>query len=85
MFAFETIAQDSPLYNKYVFYLADEKGIVLQQIQLEHRPDVVDKGYFYVIGHMDDTGHVDLWQYLFEADVAYTEVKKSILRILKKM
>ncbi|MCB0704873.1 MAG: hypothetical protein KDC34_06160 [Saprospiraceae bacterium] len=84
IYAYEAIGESPPLFNKYVFFVAYENGEVIQQIQLEHRPDVLDKGYFYVLGVLNMKGHVDLWQYLFDADVAYPDIKKSVLQVLRQ-
>ncbi|MBR9922709.1 MAG: tetratricopeptide repeat protein [Bacteroidetes bacterium] len=84
IYAYESIGIQGPLYNKYVFFVAHPDGEVIRQIQLEHRPDVLDKGYYFVLTHTNYRGHENLWQYLFEKDVEYQDIKKSVLRILRQ-
>jgi tetratricopeptide (TPR) repeat protein len=84
IFVFENLFDDTPAFSKYIFYLTNDNGTVLCQIQVEHHDELAQDGYFYTLGLTNREGHVPLRQYQFKEDVPYPELRSTIVRLLRQ-
>ena len=81
--AFERFAvKEGELYYKHVFYVTNDEGVAEFTIQTENSPISVELGGpKYVVG-MDKDGAHYTFQYGFEEDFKYEDLKEVVLQIL---
>jgi len=82
--AFEKFEEpDAGLFYKHIFYLIDAKGEIDYSVQTEHSEAVASLDKYYVLGKSDKNGHSSFFDYLFEKELEYNELKQAVINIFE--
>ena len=80
---YERFAESGDLYYKHVFYLLDEKGNDVLQVQTEYSFAIAMSGKKYTLGKNEGKTHFTFIQFLFEENFNYDDLKSKVIRILE--
>ncbi len=82
--AFEKFEQpDAGLFYKHIFYLIDSNGDIDYSVQTEHSEAVISFNKYYVLGKSDKNGHSSFFDYLFDKELEYNELKQAVIDIFE--
>jgi len=82
--AFEKFEEpDTGLFYKHIFYLIDSVGNIDYSVQTEHSEAVASLNKYYVLGKSDKNGHSSFFDYLFEKELVYNELKQAVINIFE--
>ena len=82
--AFEKFEEpDAGLFYKHIFYLIDSKGEIDYSVQTEHSEAVISFNKYYVLGKSDKNGHSSFFDYLFDKELEYNELKQAVINIFE--
>ena len=82
---FERYAEpENDLYYKHQFYLTDKAGDIVMSVQTEHSfaLDMMEKKY--VLGRTSKGTHSSFFQYVYDEDFDYDQLKKDVISILEE-
>lgn len=86
--AFENFVEleehDGPMFVKHHFYVLDDDGEIICRIDSESSVAVRmnDPKHKYILGMWKGNTHASYWDYIFNDDYNYSELKSEVLKIL---